>query len=1465
MSGLEDQQNATEENDTPEETIEEARTSNEATSPSEESNSSDLSESISARNTEEEREEIDKREEQEETDRKEQEEIDEEEERKKTQNDETSESELATVTKSTSSGDGVIALRQTEPDESRVEPISSATVVDNGNAQHQQQQQQQQRHNNGSNVAAVGEWNSLPVLVERLRKALELSLAVSYRRGDESTTTPSAEPVVGTDNERGGGGGGGDRVYARCCSMEQALLGGDDCDSELKKNELKFLEDLLLSDIQTALSRLRETLERTNVETLAKYGGASNPTSKLQLLRLVSSLLSRLQVPEKKAEGSENKTGTARIGGIMPFEQKRRAVRHTIGVSAEEIAHARRQLEESNANLAKLNDQMQLIQKQEPLPSAPPYAMSSSEKYVEEVHDKYTKDAINQRQSLRDKNKDSYGDTSVYRPLIPTQIVDHPIATEPGDSNACQTRRRSSVDSCQENAIDDEQTAMRKAKEEQNRVASLANALRQRADAVSANRCNNNNNNNNKFTAKKSKIKRANTIDIPSYLKLQTENLGYDGTGCVSLRRPINVSDKIVSNPSLVIPPSFQPRTENDKKFLALINRNNETQTFTTAPAFIKSFGYTKTADASSMSENWNSRFSNIKTAFDKPMMNDGNKPTSPNPHPAKRLPVAQIFENQKASGDTTTVHNGFRNVPKPDVGFRHAPSSLFQKIEKSQNPKSPPSQQRQRNNAPFGSTVREKARTTFERDNSGGGGIRSQPLSKCDVNENSQKSTFSRPPWIEHDRNERKPMKMVTENGRLDYRQFCKQFAPFIASKNAVPESKRSPQNILEHSKARGKNFVAPRDNKLDLMDGKISFKVTPERDSQIRQQHRLGDLRPEIEELNRDRFSCGNKSITVDNDKNLLKSAIDVTFKSNSSVVTQIGANNVSPPEEMRVYQAVSSVSRNPLRAQNNASVQTNREPEMEQGTAFRYERANNNNPTLESIFYPENSEQFVLDYNQNYRSPTEIILRNETSPSANVSVHSPIGNVPVQATSDYSLKKGEQIFPPISPQNYLPPKSTIDTRRLETYQDHPPYIAFANQEVSFENHVSDEIGQENYERTSDALPEEQNIQNQDISTDVGVVTRYACAIATVASAENVLPKTRIEEDDTEYKASLSTSPSSQLWSCPKLTTDSEEVTTTEDEIRRHNILQQNLVCRLQNERATLNDYHNTIVSNQSAGFGQIDHTCNRSGIDQAVKYEKSANRMEAGPKQAELKKLEPPIVTNLLAPPSSSGFGANRVIALREQYEQPSALSHSKSSQKERSPIPTGTSDTMDSSDKYLVSCASKPFRSIVLSKSESWHQLALTKKQSAVLPRPSHGGLLPQSSSLLSSITGGASYSPKPPKPKSTLSSFRLKKQYEASSSLDSVKKMEDKIRRYFDTPAPCDHDTKNRRFSSCNPPAKGMLGLSRSRTMPGICNERLRLSIPAPTSPQIPTTNLNSAEVDRVFEDIFEEATRADSH
>jgi len=170
-----------------------------------------------------------------------------------------------------------------------------------------------------------------------------------------------------------------------------------------------------------------------------------------------------------------------------------------------------------------------------------------------------------------------------------------------------------------------------------------------------------------------------------------------------------------------------------------------------------------------------------------------------------------------------------------------------------------------------------------------------------------------------------------------------------------------------------------------------------------------------------------------------------------------------------------------------------------------------------------------------------------------------------------------------------------------------------------------LSHEIGKEDLPCASDgALPEEQNIQNQDISADAGVVTRYTCVIATVASADETVPAMPIDGTRIESGTSLSSSsPPSQLW--PHLKSTDSDITTTEDEIRRHNMLQQSLVRQLQNERTMLNDHHAPVVD-QSGNFNQ-SNSFNHSLRFQSLEAPKSSERPQLPKKPEPPRRLDPP----------------------------------------------------------------------------------------------------------------------------------------------------------------------------------------------------------------------------------------------
>lgn len=1287
--------------------------------------------------------------------------------------------------------------------------------------------------------APVGEWNSLPHLVDRLRAALELSLG--SRRDDEP---PAVLEDSGVDSEED---------FRMRNSMDQAL--GNCKEPELKK-DLKFLEDLLLSDIQTALSRLRETLEKIDVAALAKHGAASDPTSKLQLLRLVSSLLSRLQMPEEKTK--------EKIPSVLPstsLSRRRRGTRHTIGVSTEELAKARKWLEEEK-NILPLEEITPVTkeQKEQNVSENGVNVINMIDKKPEEIRDKCTKDAINQRQLLEDKNKE-IRDNCVFRGIQQVDIAD---SESNRDLNMYQTQYR--VNNYQEKENNENNVV--EESEERSRVSKLASVLKQRAELSASG--GGKYGGANKFSAKKSKIKRANTIDIPSYLKLQAESLGHETAGCVSLRKPINVGDKTTFNSVNVIVPTFQPKTENDRKFLALINKNNEVPSAASVVPF-KTIG--QTMDMSSLTnENWNSRFSNIKTAFDKPSATDEREIKSSLKFRANKMfpnsPQTQIYSN-------TNPNYGPR-MTKMDAttGFRHAPSSPFRKIEKSESPSNVPLSYHWPKNVPMPtSTLKEKARMMFDRETI-------QSFSKPSRNY-SEKSTFSRPPWIEHEKNENKSNGTVTENGKLDYRSFCKQFAPFVGKTSSVESKKLEEQHQQK---------LIQRDKLPGIVDGKISFKVVPDKRVQTYQypsmEHRLSKEKLEIiksgkeHEYNEDSFA-------------------DAILRGSSSVAVQTGIDEDHQDEE-RSFRVAPKISKSQNLICSNVAVQTSSELNKpvisvndidsgKQWTPLCYEQSDSDQTS-------EDRQRFVLDHNQNYHTVSSDSEFN--GPVMIPDVH--------HVVNEQDFK---EIVPFLGNQNYQKstenPVKNYQTENTDNQDYSSSLISPILSNLSDYNQ-SDEILNareecENHQKTSDwpvessNFPNDQNIQNQDISPEIGVITRYTCAIGTVASSVDS-PEPRSEEIAMDSRASSSPSPSQWSWTRSRPPTN--ETITSEDEIRRHNLLQQSLVRRLQNEITSLNDQHqisnfgqhpipinqksqspNLIqgyqqkFSNQSMNFATIHqqknhdqpinvsqksiplqqsnfnksiHTIHQEQtFNQSVNFDRSSDSQKPNrfikyltpvpQKKSETSRVHSP-----------SPVIANRVGALREAYEQTPNF-QTKSIHKERSPIPNGMAPN-DSSDEYLVSCATKPSRSIVLSKSESWHQLAISNRY----PRTSRVNTPASSSSF-----------PKPPKPRSPSSQKLRSKQFEASSMADSVKKMEDKIRQYFDQPSDIveTKDTmkhrRSPRFAS-----KGMLELSRSRTMPGLSEEKLHVLIPTPQ--QVPLLNVNTADVDKVFDDLFEEATRTDN-
>lgn len=1486
-----------------------------------------------------------------------------------------------------------------------------------------------------------GECNKLlPVLVERLRTVLEQSCS-SQSADDRSL--PVQVPSVDNDEDL--------RTWASglCNSLENQRH--DDSSSQRGlKLDLKFLEDLLLSDIHTALGRLQETLQRVDIGTLTRYSSTLDPNNKLNLLKLISSLLANLKIPDEAIVKPE-KTANLQQSG-QP--RRRRTDRHTIGVSTEEIARARKWIEEKNLSPNLVDHSPQIspltlnLERQNRIQEklVNPAKENGVDKF-DNVHEKSMKDAINQQQSLQCKSKDSLREMGGFQ---------EPSGKCPGAPKLPDTSYKD------DNAIINEEYGM-----------SAVPSLYHQSNNAQA-KCN-------KFMAKKSKIKRANTIDIPNYLKLQAESLAKSQNGCMSLRRPINIGDKYANFIAENAVPSFEPKTENDRKFLALISKNNE---ITTAPPTgslpFKSFNYRQT----SADKNWNSRFSNIKTTFDKPQSN-----------------CADHGNSNGVAKNSNGVIVGSLRLPygvKEKIGFSHAPTSPFQKIDKSIKEEGSPGFPKAgyMPNTSSG-TLRAKVKM-FDQDNANPlTPVTPQPAVRSRAKQLDAKRTSS----IFENNDDR--LCRVTENGHLNYHSFCKQFAPFV-SKNLVENHKTNAWtcgNIVDNPttgmKTTRNNFVTAKDVAYSEENNKVPVAYKTDRSAKTERKPRNRKLY--------DTYDGSLATNVVSNTRQVVAYPIEINYqkRSNNGKINRDNSmekgDYEDDPEQVRdplvslrnIKSALPSA-RNPspptrgIFSTQNVAVQTN----QSEPPRVSWKGKNSLNPT--SPAPPSLPEDAVLPQKHPF-AERHGSLRNYTDSFAesykgddtvdygtqgrqNLPQNSPQVNYPSVKVDykyypggddeSYAVNSYGQTPPQVPIRSNPPPSKTMNplvvkkSQKFTDYEKHdrPNYdLEFEDRSVgrSYTDNDSNNFYRDNqnaiyvppFENSNNpparTVPEalrsyeelesgdmsedhsfvdDENIQNQDISSTDGVVTRYTCAIATVSSASespviSPLPTALKDLRDIGRHPRVLDE---------KLTSDQrveilypqpqshirESNEPSLDEIRRHNLLQQNLIRQLQGEQVKLidttrrvsqdvgyrndksvldypekimEDNHSAMVAKESRrlseeviyrddtsvlnypgkmiedtpmipkgltlppqetvyrdekssypaklldeqptipkdlrGLSQEaiyrenknlnyplklgeDHPVHRSTVPREIRRlsqktpyrdEKSTGNLDYPGKiledhhsklpkdgrrlsQEAIFRDPPNYPSKLIDEPSTEPIiesnntqdkinifesRNNSVRKLQQQHFKPlsiprqeretfvppkiNVVSPSKvikpcfnsdgcraSNSGSSGGISLKSSSPVDSSDEYLMSCASRPSRSIVLSKSESWHQLALSKSTLQVPQQHQPCALL------------------KPPKPKSP-SSLRLSKQYEASSSSDNIRKMEDKIQRYFQGPTSSgptaesappsprrDPNKSKRNFASKR--AQG--SLMRSQTMPHIYDE--------------------TSDVEKAFDSLFKEATRTDN-
>lgn len=453
-----------------------------------------------------------------------------------------------------------------------------------------------------------------------------------------------------------------------------------DIDAQNPKGKNDALAAGLLMEVTTALARLQNSINLGEIEL--------EESKKTALLSLVSRLQQGLVSPEKIPENDETDSPvqataenpqetTERRGsvGINRFAKRRnRTNRHTVGVTREELADARRIIEELEF-IGIQNSNQALAAPVEKPKSAfatvkpfAPFSRQISEPITLLRPSQFVpKDTIKQfEMPVRNaKNKVLFKQSiSLDQPvsiLKNSQEMSPKIEEKPSIFKKFSIQRNTSgtnnkfpvnnhkdevpTDESSSSDDDDEMVntkfynnsaAMKfKAKEnylrnQQPVERSLNYSSGDEASTTPGSR-------QPKYVSKKMKMKRANTVDLPkSFSFVNTFDLidkdCSDSESRKSVYRPSNTGLRTTitsgGSPSN-LPPQFTPKTENDKKFLAFINKQNSSVT----PSYVNPCN-----NNSTKTHNWTNKFGNLKNKF------EGDEPPTPVNPPAKASNAAASF-----------------------------------------------------------------------------------------------------------------------------------------------------------------------------------------------------------------------------------------------------------------------------------------------------------------------------------------------------------------------------------------------------------------------------------------------------------------------------------------------------------------------------------------------------------------------------------------------------------------------------------------------------------------------------------------------------------------------------------------------------------------------------------------------------------------------------------------------------
>ena len=468
----------------------------------------------------------------------------------------------------------------------------------------------------------------------------------------------------------------GEDLRLLAAGLQNSFYGMDQEDESKASKGTEALGTGLLAEVTAALARLQTSL-------LAGKDINLDDSKKEALLSLVARLQSGLISPEKIIEPANDSTANCNNNSPLDFsdfqarrgssgasrfaKRKNRVNRHTVGVSREELADARRIIEEleliNNASSAPLS-----IHSQSQPEKLFPVMKNSSAIFSRQISEPVTLMRPSQFIPKDNFQKVDMPASAKYRIMLkqsisleqPPSILKNVSKSEPflrkseplslkpeeknlkkyASSNLQRTMSNSSSskfapnpnenceDSSDVDSSDDEEEPNKKYFNQKSKAFMVRDA-----NSTNGNSGNSNLNyssgdetnygkTSNKYMSKKMKMKRANTVNLPkSYSSVNCFNFNdkenSDTESRTNGREPqrVGLRTTIIGGTNVQndkVAPKFTPKTENDHKFIAFINKQNSYVT----PGWVNPADEKKAPKT----QNWNNKFGNLKGVFEADM-----------------------------------------------------------------------------------------------------------------------------------------------------------------------------------------------------------------------------------------------------------------------------------------------------------------------------------------------------------------------------------------------------------------------------------------------------------------------------------------------------------------------------------------------------------------------------------------------------------------------------------------------------------------------------------------------------------------------------------------------------------------------------------------------------------------------------------------------------------------------------